>query len=414
MGGGDGRVITMNYCGLSESEVSAVRPTPVPWTAPGRTDKLARSGEIELTFAGLTTLGVGGKVAQLVKATSETEIIAAVRSADAADTAVLMLGGGSNLVPQDGEFAGVVVLDMRRGITLIEDTACGGATVVVPGGHPWDDFVCEAISRGWAGPEALSGIPGCVGAAPVQNIGAYGAEVAEFISQVIVWDRAENRRRTLVRSELKLGYRSSILKDSMTDPVAGGGRTWGPTGRYIVLEVVFQMAHATRSEPVRYTQLADALGVQVGERVSSIKLREAVLQLRRSKGMVVDGADPDSRSAGSFFTNPILPLSGADSLPEGAPRFPVEKRALANPVTGQSPLAPNLVKTSAAYLISAAEITRGFALENSGAAVSSKHVLALTNRGGATAEEVRILAKYVANRVHERFGIALHPEPVYL
>ncbi|WP_226924377.1 UDP-N-acetylmuramate dehydrogenase [Georgenia satyanarayanai] len=365
------------------------------------------------TLGELTTFRVGGPVARLVDATTEAELVDAVREADERGTALLVLGGGSNLLASDDGFDGVVVRDARRGIRTGSQYACAGVSITVPAGHPWDDVVATAVAEGWRGVEALSGIPGSTGATPVQNVGAYGQEVAETLETVRVYDRLEQRTRTLVVSELGLGYRTSVLKRSLTDTRAGGGRTWGPTGRYVVLEVGFQLALGSSSAPVRYAELARVLGVELGARAPAAEVRQAVLGLRRGKGMVLDDADPDSWSAGSFFTNPVLRVEQADALlPPDAPRFPVEDRS--RPAFGATPpTVPGLVKTSAAWLISRSGVERGQG-DPRRAAVSSKHVLALTNRGEASAADVLTLARTVRDAVHARFGVELVPEPVLL
>lgn len=365
------------------------------------------------TLGELTTFRVGGPVARLVEATTEAELVDAVREADEQGTALLVLGGGSNLLASDDGFDGVVVRDARRGIRTRSQYACAGVSITVPAGHPWDDVVATAVAEGWRGVEALSGIPGSTGATPVQNVGAYGQEVAETLETVRVYDRLEGRVRTLVVSELGLGYRTSILKRSLTDARAGGGRTWGPTGRYVVLEVGFQLALGSTSAPVRYAELARALDVELGARAPAAEVRQAVLELRRGKGMVSDDADPDSWSAGSFFTNPVLTVEQADALlPPDAPRFPVEDRS--RPAFGATPpTVPGLVKTSAAWLISRSGVERGQG-DPRRAAISSKHVLALTNRGEASAADVVELARTVRDTVRARFGVELVPEPVLL
>ncbi|PYF99617.1 UDP-N-acetylmuramate dehydrogenase [Georgenia satyanarayanai] len=365
------------------------------------------------TLGELTTFRVGGPVARLVEATSEADLVDTVREADERGRALLVLGGGSNLLASDDGFDGVVVRDARRGIRTESQYACAGVSITVPAGHPWDDVVATAVAEGWRGVEALSGIPGSTGATPVQNVGAYGQEVAETLETVRVYDRLERRTRTLVVSELGLGYRTSVLKRSLTDTRAGGGRTWGPTGRYVVLEVGFQLALGSTSAPVRYAELARALDVEIGARAPAAEVRRAVLELRRGKGMVLDDADPDSWSAGSFFTNPVLTVEQADALlPPDAPRFPVEDRS--RPVFGATPPAvPGLVKTSAAWLISRAGVERGQG-DPRRAAVSGKHVLALTNRGEASAADVVELARTVRDAVRARFGVDLVPEPVLL
>lgn len=366
----------------------------------------------------LTTLRVGGPARALVRASSEAELVDAVRTADADGVPVLVLGGGSNLVVADEGFDGIVVQDVREGVTVDMVDSCGGGSFRVPAGHEWDALVEQAVAEQWIGLEALSGIPGTVGAAPVQNIGAYGQEVAGVLSTVRVWDRAEQRVRTLAVGELGLGYRTSILKRSTVADAQG--RSWRPSPRWIVLEVGFQTRLGTLSPGVAYAELARRLGVEVGERVATADVRAAVLELRGSKGMLAAGVgehatDHDRWSAGSFFTNPVLPVALADTLPEGAPRFEV-RSALPAATTGPSlgAVEPGLVKTSAAWLIEHAGFGKGFGLdgEASAARLSTRHTLALTNRGGASAADVVALARAVRDGVLERFGVRLEPEPV--
>lgn len=347
-------------------------------------------------LADLTTLRVGGEVARYEEAATEKDLIAVVREADESGTPLLVLGGGSNVLASDRPFPGVVVRDVRRGVTVREASACGGADVVVPAGHPFDDLVAEAVAQEWSGIEALSGIPGSVGATPVQNVGAYGQEIGDVLAFVRTWDRARGAVRTFANAQLGLGYRTSLLKRSFADD--GEGRPWPITPRYVVLEVGLQLPLASRSAPVRYAELARTLGVEVGERVDAARVREAVLRLRRGKGMVLDPADHDTWSAGSFFTNPVLSAAEAAVLPADAPRFP----------------APDgRVKSSAAWLIQHAGFERGFGLPGP-ASLSTKHVLALTNRGDARAQDLVELARQVRDGVAERFGVVLEPEPVLL
>ena len=379
---------------------------------PGTAATAAAVGAGPATLAALTTLRVGGPVRELVDAASESEIVEAVRTADEAGTPVLVLGGGSNLLVSDEGFDGVVVRDTRRGIEGVADSSCAGANVVVPAGQPWDEVVATAVAEGWMGVEALSGIPGSTGATPVQNVGAYGQEVAETLSSVRVYDRLERRTRMLAVGELGLGYRTSVLKRSLSDADAGGGRTWGPTGRYVVLEVTFQLRLATLSAPVRYAELARRLDVAVGGRVPAAEVREAVLELRRGKGMVLDDADHDTWSAGSFFTNPVLTTAEADAmLPEDAPRFPVTDHTRIAQIGAAAPVVEGLVKSSAAWLISRAGFDKGFGAPGP-ATLSTKHSLALTNRGSATAADLLALARTVRDGVRDAFGVTLVPEPV--
>lgn len=350
------------------------------------------------SFSELTTLGVGGPAGKLVDTATEAELIDSVRAADADGTPLLVLGGGSNLLVGDAGFDGVVVRDTRHDLTVPDHSACAGITLTVAAGTPWDDVVAHATSHRLYGLEALSGIPGSTGATPVQNVGAYGQEVAQTIATVRVWDRGRGRVRTLPLVDLQFGYRTSLLKRSMraepdaTDPAA----PWYPTPRYVVLDVTFQLRVGPLSAPIAYAELARALGVAVGERAPLAEVREAVLALRSGKGMVLDPTDPDTRSAGSFFTNPVLDADGDAALPEDAPRFPA---------------GDGLVKTSAAWLIEQAGFTKGHGLPGP-AALSTKHTLALTNRGGANAGDVLALAREVRDGVQQRFGITLEPEPV--
>lgn len=339
-------------------------------------------------LAELTTLRVGGPARHYVRAATEADLIAAISEADAAGTPVLVIGGGSNLVVSDAGFDGVVVADARADVRVQDDGYCGGVSVTATAGLPWDELVARAVADEWVGLEALSGIPGSVGAAPVQNIGAYGGQISDTLASVRTWDRAERRVRTLMLLQLQFGYRDSLLKRTLGD--------MGPTPRYVVLDVTVQMRFGTRSAPVRYQQLADALGVELGGTASTAAVREAVLALRASKGMVLEAADHDTWSVGSFFTNPVVAPS---VVPAGAPRFPAAG-------------APDAVKTSAAWLIENAGFGRGFALPGSRAALSSKHTLAITNRGGATASEVLALAAHLRDGVRDAYGIDLVPEPV--
>jgi UDP-N-acetylmuramate dehydrogenase len=376
------------------------------------------------SLAELTTLQVGGPADAYVEATTEAELIDTIRAADDAGEPLLVVGGGSNLLVADEGFGGVVVRDARTGFERESQDACGGASVTAVGGQDWDDLVVAAVENGWVGIESLSGIPGTVGAAPVQNIGAYGQEVAGALSTVRTWDRLRGRVRTFAVGELALSYRTSLLKASMRgmptadDPLA----PWFPTPRYVVLAVTFQFRLGTLSAPVGYAELARRLDVEVGERAPQVELREAVLALRAGKGMLQDGRfgsapgeDRDRFSAGSFFTNPVVPADQAHLLPPEAPRYPVRS---ALPMTSTGPslgaVDPTLVKTSAAWLIDHAGFGKGFGLagDASRATLSTKHTLALTNRGGASAEDVVALARVIRDGVLDAYGVTLEPEPV--
>ena len=339
-------------------------------------------------LADLTTLRVGGRAVSYVSAQTTDAVIDAVSAADAAGHDLLILGGGSNLVVGDRDFPGTVVHVRSRGIDLESRDACSGATVRIAAGENWDDVVALAVRSGWSGVEALSGIPGSTGATPIQNVGAYGQDVSETIASVRTWDRQQNRVRTVAAADCEFAYRHSRFKE---ERFRGGPR-------YVVLEVTFQWRLGALSAPVRYAELARTLGIEVGARAPLETVREAVLALRRGKVMVLDAADQDTWSAGSFFTNPILDQTVAARLPDHAPRWPVEG--------GQGQ-----VKVSAAWLIEHAGFGKGFGLPGS-ASLSTKHTLALTNRGEATADDVLALARDVRDGVRDAFGVILVPEPV--
>jgi len=357
----------------------------------------------EKLLSEITTAQVGGPARTYIRATTEAEIVEAVSSADAANEPVLIVGGGSNLLVSDAGFDGTVVHIASTGVEELPIPACGGANVRVQAGTVWDDFVQLSIEKEWSGPAALSGIPGTVGATPVQNVGAYGVEVGEFIASVRTWDRQINQFKTFANADLRFGYRDSILKQNMVNG----------SPRYVVLTVDFQFTLGSLSSPIKYGELAKSLGVQVGERAESALVRDKVLALRASKGMVLDGTDHDTWSAGSFFTNPILTTEQAEQLPEDAPRFPVTDHSQVVLGTKAAPVIEGLVKTSAAWLIDHAGFSKGFAVETGApAGLSTKHVLALTNRGGATSVDIEALARAVRERVLEAFGVTLVPEPV--
>ncbi|MDO9458285.1 UDP-N-acetylmuramate dehydrogenase [Nocardioides sp.] len=331
-----------------------------------------------------TTLRLGGPARRWVTATSEAALVDAVTAADEAGEPVLVLGGGSNLVVADAGFDGTVVEVATRGVVADhegDDATCGGVLVTVAAGEDWDGFVAHAVAHGWVGVEALSGIPGSVGATPVQNVGAYGQEVAQTVARVRVWDRRLRGVRTFAGPDCGFGYRHSRFK---ADP-----------GRHVVLDVTFQLTVGSLGAPVTYAELAGTLGVEAGQRAPLAAVRDAVLGLRRGKGMVLDADDHDTWSAGSFFTNPVLPV---DAVPAGAPAWPA---------------GDGLVKTSAAWLIEHAGFGRGYAVRDDAAAsLSTKHTLALTNRGGATTDDVLALARAVRDGVRSAYGVTLVNEPV--
>ena len=329
------------------------------------------------SLAELTTLRLGGPAAELVEAHDEDALVEAVRSADEQGTPVLVVGGGSNLVVADVGFEGRVVVVRNSGLRSEGDT-CGGAYVEVGAGQDWDGVVAAAVENGWVGIEALSGIPGTTGATPVQNVGAYGQEVSQTLARVRTWDRLLKGVRTFAAADCSFGYRTSRFKQ---DP-----------GRHVVLSVTFQLTLGDLGAPVQYAELARALDVGIGERAPARDVREAVLSLRRGKGMVLDPDDHDTWSTGSFFTNPVVPV---DAVPDGAP-------------TWSQP--DGLVKTSAAWLIEHAGFAKGYG--NDRVRLSSKHTLALTNRGEATTDDLLALARELRDGVEQRFGIVLVNEPV--
>ena len=355
-------------------------------TAPGRGAGAAGGTRL----ADLTTFRVGGPAERLVTATTTDELVDAVREVDDADEPLLVVAGGSNLLVTDEPVPGTVVRIATRGVTVESADACGGVSVRVAAGEVWDDLVARAVTEGWVGVEALSGVPGSVGATPVQNVGAYGQEVAQTIASVRVWDRYGQQVVTVPHADCRFTYRHSAFKG---------------TDRYVVLDVLFQLRLGELSAPVGYADLARGLGVDVGARVPLVEAREAVLAQRRRRGMVLDADDPDTWSAGSFFTNPILSPSRFEALRERV------RAVLGADVEPPTYPADEGVKTSAAWLIERAGFTKGHGLPGP-AALSTKHTLALTNRGGASAADLLALAREVRDGVRERFGVTLVNEPV--
>lgn len=346
---------------------------------------------LDVPLAPLTTLGLGGPARRLVEVTSEDELRDAVLAADAAGERLLVLGGGSNVVIADAGFDGTVVRIATRGVARRRD----GARVLVDAaaGEPWDELVAAVVADGLAGVECLAGIPGLTGATPIQNVGAYGQDVAQTITAVRVLDRADGAVRELPAAACGFRYRASTFKGSE---------------RHVVLGVTFALRPgATDAEPIAYAELARALGVQPGDRAPLGAVREAVLALRRGKGMVLDPSDPDTRSAGSFFTNPILDTDAFAALATRvAQRLGPDVRPPAFPE------ADGRTKTSAAWLIDRAGYGPGTRRGN--VAQSGKHALALVNLGGASAAELVALAREIAAGVREAFGVSLHPEPVFV
>lgn len=350
--------------------------------------------EHDVPLSGLTTMRVGGPAARLVTVETPDEVVDAVREVDDADEPLLVLSGGSNLVVADDGFAGTVVRIATRGITVESADSCGGVMVRVAAGEGWDDVVARAVDEGWAGVEALSGIPGLTGATPVQNVGAYGQDVSQTIAQVRTWDREAQQVTTFANADCRFTYRHSRFKG---------------TGRYVVLDVLFQFELADLSRPVGYADLATGLGVELGARVPLAEARQAVLEQRRKRGMVLDPADHDTWSCGSFFTNPILTADEFDVFAERA----AERLGLDGPEPPRFPEPGGRVKTSAAWLIDKAGFGKGYGLPGP-AALSTKHTLAITNRGGATAKDVAALAREIRDGVREAFGLTLVNEPVFV
>ncbi|MEV6966851.1 UDP-N-acetylmuramate dehydrogenase [Hamadaea sp. NPDC051192] len=337
----------------------------------------------DVSLARWTTLGLGGPAQRMIVANSVDEIVQSVRSA--ADRPALILAGGSNVVVGDDGFPGVVVLVRSAGWTVTADDG-GTVDLVVQAGQDWDGFVAYTVAEGLAGVECLSGVPGSTGATPIQNVGAYGQDVSEVITAVTVLDRLADEVVELSAAECEFAYRGSRFKHN---------------DRWVVLSVAMRLVRSPLSTPIRYAELARRLGVEPGDHVNLGQVREAVLALRRGKGMVLDPEDPDTRSVGSFFMNPVLSASAYQMF--------MAKADGNAPSTW--PEADGKVKVSAAWLIENAGFRKGYA--RGGAAISGKHTLALTNRGGRT-EDLLELAREVRDGVHARFGVTLRPEPVLI
>ena len=339
--------------------------------------------EEHVPLAPLTTLQLGGPARRLVTVTTPRELADAVAVADAADEPVLVLAGGSNVVVADDGFAGTVVLIRTRAVSTLRDGG-GAVRVTVQAGEPWDDVVAHCVSEGLSGLECLSGIPGSAGATPIQNVGAYGQEVAETITAVRAYDRTARTVVDLSAADCRFSYRHSMLKE---------------TDRYVVLEVTFALSPERLCRPLRYAELAGALDADIGARVPLAQARATVLHLRRRKGMVIDPGDPDTVSVGSFFTNPVLAPEEFDAL---------VARVQAPPPHWPQP--DGRVKISAAWLIERAGFARGYG--DGPVGISAKHTLALINRGGGTAAQLLALAREIRDGVRAGFGVELTAEPV--
>ncbi|MBT2367934.1 UDP-N-acetylmuramate dehydrogenase [Streptomyces sp. ISL-10] len=337
-------------------------------------------------LAPLTTFRLGGPATRLVVATTDDEVIAAVREADGSGTPLLIIGGGSNLVIGDKGFDGTALRIATRGFAL------DGTRLELAAGEVWTDAVARTVEAGLAGIECLAGIPGSAGATPIQNVGAYGQEVSGTITEVVAYDRVTGQTVTLANEECAFSYRHSRFKEHPE--------------RYVVLRVRFALEDAGGlSAPVKYAETARALGVEVGDRVPAAHARETVLRLRAGKGMVLDPEDHDTWSAGSFFTNPILTAAEYETF-----LGRVHDRLGDGVAPPAYPAGDGRTKTSAAWLIDRAGFTKGYG--SGPARISTKHALALTNRGEATTEDLLALAREVVAGVRDAFGVTLVNEPV--
>jgi UDP-N-acetylmuramate dehydrogenase len=330
--------------------------------------------ETRTVLADHTTLHLGGPADRFVVATTTEDLLDATR---AAGGPVLLLGGGSNLVVADTGFAGTVIKIATGGWKI------DGGQVEVAAGQNWDEFIAAMVDEGFTGLECLSGIPGSVGATPIQNVGAYGCEVADRLVSIECFDRRTGEIVTMTAGDLGFSYRTSVLKGS---------------DARIVLSVRFTLRGDGRSAPIRYPELARRLEIELDGHAPAGRVREAVLELRRSKGMVLDPGDHDTWSAGSFFTNPVVDPGTVDELPADLPRYPAQGG----------------VKLSAAWLIEHAGFGKGHPGPGGRVSLSTKHTLALTNRGPATTDDLLALAREVRDGVLARFGVTLVPEPLLI
>ena len=359
----------------------------MPRTVPFHTVSTVKA-PTQATLSNHTTLRLGGPARVFAEARTTDRLVALVRAADKAGEPLLLLAGGSNLVVGDAGFDGVVVRVATTGWRLGD-----GNAIDVEAGQTWDEFVAGTVAAGFGGLECLSGIPGSVGATPIQNVGAYGCEISESLRSIDFYDRRTGELRTVGAEELGFAYRTSVLKG---------------TDAGVVLNVRFGLRADGLSSPIRYAELARALGVETGARVPAAEARAAVLQLRRGKGMVLDAPDHDTWSAGSFFTNPIIPSAEADAvLARIASVVGAGVRMPEYPADGGT-------KLSAAWLIERAGFAKGHEGPGGRVSLSSKHTLALTNRGSASTEDLLTLAREVRDGVHARFGVELVPEPLLI
>jgi len=389
----------------------------------------------QVYLSGYTTLRLGGPAARFADIDAEDDLVAAVRDADAAGDPLLVLGDGSNLVVADDGFPGTVLRVTSSGVSVAASD--DGVHVTAQAGQNWGDLVEWAIAEKLSGLECLAGIPGLAGATPIQNVGAYGQEVSTVIESVRVYDRTAAAIATLTGAECGFGYRTSVFKLAQAGPRTRGTRTLGtpqrqgrtsegpggtseleaslssepeagsaPTGRYVVLSVTFRLERSPMSAPVRYAELASKLGISPGEQAPLADVRDAVLELRRGKGMVLDPDDPDTRSAGSFFTNPVLDTEQFARLEQTAAALSSAGIGVPHFAAGRG-----LVKVPAAWLIEHAGFAKGYPAGGA-ARISSKHTLALTSRSGASTSDLVALAREIVAGVRSAFGVQLINEPV--
>ncbi|MGB3302828.1 UDP-N-acetylmuramate dehydrogenase [Gordonia sp. (in: high G+C Gram-positive bacteria)] len=355
------------------------------------TDSHHMASSPDTTLASLTTLRLGGPAKAVIECGSTEALVQTVRDLDARAESVLLIGGGSNLVIGDDGFDGTAVVIASSGIEYGEED--GRPFVTAEAGTDWDALVAATVESGFGGLECLSGIPGAAGTTPVQNVGAYGVEVADVLRRVRLLDRTTGNISWVGPDDLELAYRTSNLK----------GRD-----SQVVLAVSFWLNPEQRSAPIAYRELARAIDVAEGGTANAADVRSRVLELRASKGMVLDPTDHDTWSAGSFFTNPIVAEGDLDAILKritnrlgtdvSVPRYPADAG----------------VKLSAGWLIERAGFTKGFPSDDAPARLSTKHTLALTNRGSATTADLLALAGRVRDGVCEAFGVELHPEPVFV
>ena len=366
------------------------------------------SGQRNATvLADYTTLGLGGPARDFVSADTEQGLIDAIRDADRSGEPVLLIGGGSNLVISDEGFPGKVVHVNTRGFTCV-DVGAGAVSVTVAAGEDWDGVVAATVAEGLAGLEPLSGIPGRAGATPIQNVGAYGREVAEVITRVRVYDRQADQIRIIPNDGCRFSYRTSLFKSGRPEALISlpGGSRSPAAGqpRHVVLDVTFRLLRQSLSAPVKYAELAAELGVEMGDQAAAGEVRAAVIKIRSRKGMVLNPGDPDTRSAGSFFTNPVI------SAEEFAA---VESAATARGVgpVPHYPAGAGRVKVPAAWLIERSGFAKGYGAPGP-ARVSAKHTLALVNAGEASTADLLALARQIVAGVQAAYGVTLTPEPI--